>query len=103
MGPAMYSFLSYDGTKANLNTYVRVVTFAFTWGYLVALALEIVVVRGRRWTMTGLEHGTFGFGDLFSCSFFVLFCFVLGGGGGRVFFPVAFLYFVLVVCFLLFC
>ncbi|CAM9364861.1 unnamed protein product, partial [Hapterophycus canaliculatus] len=41
-GPAVYSFLLYDGSKANINTYVRVVTFAFTWGYLITFALEIV-------------------------------------------------------------
>lgn len=40
----MYSFLLYDGSKANINTYVRVVTFAFTWGYLITFALEIVAV-----------------------------------------------------------
>ncbi|CBJ32640.1 conserved unknown protein [Ectocarpus siliculosus] len=42
VGPAVYSFLLYDGSKANINTYVRVVTFAFTWGYLISFALEIV-------------------------------------------------------------
>ncbi|CAM9482022.1 unnamed protein product [Pylaiella littoralis] len=42
VGPAVYSFLLYDGSKANINTYVRVVTFAFTWGYLITFALEIV-------------------------------------------------------------
>lgn len=44
VGPAVYSFLLYDGSKANINTYVRVVTFAFTWGYLITFALEIVAV-----------------------------------------------------------
>lgn len=47
VGPAVYSFLLYDGTKANINTYVRVITFGFTWGYLITFALELVVVRGR--------------------------------------------------------
>lgn len=48
MGPAVYSFLLYDGSKANINTYVRVVTFAFTWGYLITFALEIVAVSLTR-------------------------------------------------------
>ncbi len=48
VGPAVYSFLLYDGSKANINTYVRVVTFAFTWGYLITFALEIVAVSLTR-------------------------------------------------------
>lgn len=48
VGPAVYSFLLYDGSKANINTYVRVVTFAFTWGYLITFALEIVAVSRKR-------------------------------------------------------
>ena len=45
VGPAVYSFLLYDGSKANINTYVRVITFGFTWGYLITFALELIVVR----------------------------------------------------------
>lgn len=45
VGPAVYSFLVYDGSKANINTYVLVVTFAFTWGYLITFGLELVLVR----------------------------------------------------------
>lgn len=53
-GPAVYSFLLYDGSKANINTYVRVVTFAFTWGYLITFVLEIVAVSrcGLLWLFT---------------------------------------------------
>lgn len=51
MGPAVYSFLLYDPSKANINTYVRVVTFAFTWGYFLTFALELVVVRDL-WDVT---------------------------------------------------
>lgn len=46
VGPALYTFLSYDSTKVNINTYVRVVTFAFTWGYLITFVLEIMTVSG---------------------------------------------------------
>lgn len=44
VGPAVYSFLLYDPRKANINTYVHVVTFAFTWGYVITFALELVLV-----------------------------------------------------------
>ncbi|CAN0387653.1 unnamed protein product, partial [Discosporangium mesarthrocarpum] len=43
VGPALYSFLVYDGRKANANTYVQVVTHAFFWGYLTCFTLEVLV------------------------------------------------------------
>lgn len=47
VGPAVYSFLLYDPSKANINTYVRLLTFGFTWGYAITFALELAVVRDR--------------------------------------------------------